>query len=144
MTTIAYRAGILAADTCVTDRYCRVGQATKIWRGDDGAVAGMAGRLDDMCAFRDWFLGGQVKPYPAISEDSEGIVVTPDGQVRAFYRSGAGAEMTAEFHAIGSGFKAALGAMHAGADAAEAVRIAALLDVDTALPLTIIRLGGAP
>lgn len=141
MTTIAYRAGIMAADTCVTDRCCRVGTIAKIWRRDDGALAGMSGAADDMAVFRKWFLDGADAPYPAIIHDSEGILVLPGGQVLGYFKSGIGIEIEADFFAIGSGFKAALGAMHAGADAAEAVRIAALLDVDTALPLTIIRLG---
>lgn len=139
MTTIAYRDGVMAADSCATDNgYC-VGTIAKIWRRADGAVAGMAGGADDMVVFRDWFLGWMHGTYPIIAHDSEGIVAFAGGPVLGYFKSGVGVAIEAPFYAIGSGFKAALGAMHAGAGAAEAVRIAALLDVYTALPMTILR-----
>ena len=38
MTTIAYRAGVLAADTLVTDQGARVGHTDKIGRVADGRL----------------------------------------------------------------------------------------------------------
>lgn len=77
--------------------------------------------------FVDWY-GKKSKP-PAILSDSEFVCLVLDEDGLWEFDSYCRAEqITEEFYAIGSGAKVALGAMHAGATAQEAVEIAKLVD----------------
>lgn len=140
MTTIAYRDGVLAADTAVHDRGVYCGEVTKIYQYRDGTMGGAAGCLGDVAAMREFIAsGGMNEPPEFKDEDSEGILIRPWGKVEWIGEKRKRIELTGEFFAIGSGFKLALGAMHAGADAIRAVEIAAHLDNHTRAPLTILR-----
>jgi hypothetical protein len=70
--------------------------------------------------------------------DSEGILIHPDGKVEWIGYGGKRFEMVAPFFALGSGFRIALGALHAGASAKRAVEIAAAIDECTRGPITTI------
>lgn len=135
MTTIAYRAGILAADSQVTysgdeSAGSRKHRCQKLFRkkafGGEVIIA-TAGEGAPGMLFVDWY-GKKGKP-PAVLADSEFtcLVLDEDG-LWEFDNYCRAEPITEEFYAIGSGAKVALGAMHHGASAREAVEIAKLVD----------------
>jgi len=139
MTTIAYRDGVLAADSRVTygeDAGARVHFCRKLFRRKVGegrkaheVIIATAGESSPGMVFVDWY--GSGKPTPAMFEhlgpDFVCLVLTPKGlfEYDAYCR---GEPIEEPFYAIGSGAKAALAAMHCGRSAVEAVRIAARID----------------
>jgi hypothetical protein len=144
MTTVVYRDGVMAGDTAVFDRGCYCGQATKIFRNPDGTLGGMCGYMGDVALFGDWLgsgdLSGPVVPPSFKDSDSEGLIVRPDGSV---FWIGFGEKIvpiSGDFHAIGSGFRIAMGALAAGVTAARAVQIAADLDENTRRPIMTLNL----
>ena len=114
MTTIAYKDGVLAADTRVTAGTTIFPNESKIVEG-----VGIAGSWEAVCALRN----GQAMPkkgWEALTVagtmfDSGGEQTLPEG----------------DFWAIGSGAHFALGAMAMGATPEEAVKIAARYDTGT-------------
>lgn len=140
MTTVAIRQGVMAADSCETyesdggGHY--VGQCRKLFRKGDAILATFGESTAGM-VFVDWYGTNKKAPRDTfLNADSEfGVVVlTPDGVF--LYDKWCRAErLEGEFFAFGTGAKVALGAMHAGASAAEAVRIAALVDLYTRGPV---------
>jgi len=136
MTTIAYKEGVIAADTAVHDGDTYAGQCDKIWTMSNGWLGGAAGCMGDCSAFARWFLSKCDGDPPNFAEDdSEALVIRDRGNIewiggkgrRAFYRP--------EHCAIGSGFPVAAGAMAAGASAIEAVKVAARLNAFTQEPI---------
>lgn len=139
MTTIAYRDGIIAADSRVTygeDGSARVHTCKKLFRKtitqgkkQFDVIIATAGEASPGLVFVDWY--GSGKPVPDIFLHLGGdflcLVLTPQGlfEFDVYCR---GEEVSDDFYAIGSGAKAALGAMHCGKSAVEAVRIAARID----------------
>lgn len=139
MTTIAYRNGILAGDTMVSDRGCYVGAAVKVFRRDDGAMLGTAGCFGDMTLWRDWFLaGGEGDPPAPKHDDSEGLLISASGVVEWLGTGGRRIEVDREYHAIGSGFRIAMGALAAGASAERAIEICCDIDDSTRRPITVL------
>ena len=141
MTTIAYRDGMLAADTVVTENGYRVGSVQKI--GQIGEVLfGVCGVMAHMVEFRDWIRRGLVGTPPsvmAVADDggSTAMIVYRD-HILCWDRD-RWDMMRAPFYAMGTGAKAALGAMAAGATAEEAVAAAILCDTASGGPITILR-----
>lgn len=146
MTTIAYREGVLCADTSVHDRDTYVGAMDKIVkRKSDGKLAGAAGAMEDVVAFLDWFMRGS-RGSLSVSKTGnfEGLVVHGKGEVEWFGANGRSKPILLAdfpFTAIGSGFKVAMGAMAHGASAQDAIKIACQLDVYTREPITTLRYG---
>lgn len=133
MTIVAFDGKTLAADSLVTQAGARIGNMRKIVRAPDGSLAGAAGGIGPAAAFLAWAAGGFPKrrPWQACEVDEfEGIVIRPDGRVEAFDELLMPALIEARVHAIGSGWKFALGAMDAGASARRAVLIAMRRDPD--------------
>lgn len=144
MTTIAYRDGIIAADSGVTSGSSHVGYATKIGRGGGqykGWVAGVSGNLDWSRAFLDSFEKGDLLPQ-AKGDEGGTLLISPRRQMFLWYGVYTPYRIRAPFYAIGSGCNEARGAMAAGASAIEAVRIAKRLDEGTFGPVK--SLGLAP
>lgn len=140
MTTIAYRAGVMAGDTALTDRGVYCGQYRKIYRSDDGKLLGVCGCLGTVADLRDWFIAGAEGDPPTFKdEDSEGLLVHPNGRAEWLGPQRKRIDIDGPFHAIGSGFQLAMGALHAGATAARALEIACELDIRTRGPVTILR-----
>lgn len=140
MTTIAFRGGILVSDTAVFDRGTYCGTVTKIHRAPDGSLFGAAGALGDMMAFEQWMRDGAPEPRPAfMDEDSEALVIRPDNTVW-WYGKTQHSEIVGDYHAIGSGFRLAMGAMAAGASALRAIEICCDLDNCTRRPITELEL----
>jgi hypothetical protein len=145
MTTIAYRAGILAADTaaCFGGSIYDSGIA-KIVLGPDGELGAAAGLAGYSTAFLGWVKGGRVGLVPVAVETEHtfdrGVVFFSDGTISVFEPSG---EYRAKpkYFAFGSGRDHALGAMFAGASAEMAVRAAMEHDPHTGGQVSVLRHG---
>jgi ATP-dependent protease HslVU (ClpYQ) peptidase subunit len=143
MTTIAYKAGVMAADTRAYAGFNTVlGHKTKIRRLGDGTLIGCSTNLVGFGeSVLDWFAtGGTFEDAPKADEMKFSfIAVKPSGDgfyaCDSFRLSG---PIHAECFAIGSGEALAHGAMRAGASAKQAVEIAAECDVWTGLPVVTI------
>jgi 20S proteasome alpha/beta subunit len=141
VTTIAYRDGVLVADSLCTSEGTVVGSAQKALRLGS-LLCGAAGAIGVANAFFDWLKAGARDSHPdmggANGADGTGLVIMPDGLIVTFDKYGVD-RIRAPFHAIGSGARIAMGAMAVGATALEAVQAAVALDVWTGGALTEIR-----
>jgi hypothetical protein len=144
MTTIAYRDGVLAADTStyIQDGNLRLpGRVSKIRRLPDGSLYSGAGTVSQIEALRIWLISERAGEKPKTDEVTA-LHVRPDGTVLV-YDGAAEREMReAPFYAAGTGAAAALGAMMAGASAPEAIRIAIALDPYTSGEVDVLALAG--
>ncbi|MDE2105424.1 MAG: hypothetical protein KGL39_49815 [Patescibacteria group bacterium] len=155
MTTIAYKGGMMAGDTCWTLNKTHITSLSKITRLASGALLGQAGDNDGR--EMETFLGKVKAPrgLPFRKELLElrisfaGLLVLPTGHVYRVdcrenptdYDDEVGfTPITKKFAACGSGSDIALGAMAAGKTAREAVLIAAEFDVNTRTPVNSLRL----
>lgn len=134
MTTLVYRAGVLAADTeAHANNWRPACRVRKVWRCSDGRLLGMTGAAAEGTMLAMWLRPPPDKrkgPKPDVRDEARVVEVAPNGKVTI--HEGAGSfPVFGPFHAWGSGFPAALAAMHMGADAVTAVRIAALVDPST-------------
>lgn len=114
----------MACDSACHVGSVRVHSIQKIWKVR-GHLIGCAGNLVDMHTFRKWFEAGAWEDkYPKMKE-LDALVVTPEGKV-VTYENGAphAIEIEDEYISIGTGSPIALGALHAGATAAEAIEAA--------------------
>ena len=131
MTTIAYRNGVLAADTLMTLSNLREGHVIKV-RRMNGVLAAAAGNWPLALRFLDWVSSGMGAADAPSMGDSEmnaaGHLFLPNGEVLTYARNGWSRFHTA-YYADGTGCDIAMGAMAMGASAEEAVRIAIDLDV---------------
>ena len=129
MTTIAYRNGILAADTAayVNNGSVRVpGRSKKLYRLKDGSIAAGAGSRKDIEGMIRWLEGGD---EPSKDNDAYLLHIKPDRSIT--YYEGAhvrDVETDCPFYALGSGAATALGAMYAGAGAYGAIEAAIAVD----------------
>lgn len=143
MTTIAYRAGVLAADTAATRGTVVVIGVVKIAHApSDDRLAGAVGDAGYNGAFLRWFLAGAEGEPPEAKKDGDGydtgLIFMPDGEVRLYEPSG-WFSMRPAYYAIGSGKEMALGAMFHGASAEDAVKAAMAHDPYTRGPMTVLR-----
>lgn len=138
MTTIVYRDGVLAADRRVSKCDVTIGGALKIHEVRSPG-AGLLGWV----ACQGWAADGPtvakwLQAWPDMGEapkrvaacDVGGLFMLKSGEV---FHIGGDAPFThaAEFHAVGSGWEIATGAMAMGATAVEAVEVAARFDQGT-------------
>lgn len=147
MTTIAYRDGIIAADSAVSSCGSNVGMTEKITviMSRPKRYIGFCGELAILPYFIDWYrAGANPKKAPDVLKNGnfDAMVVwrpvKHKEEVKVIiYDSVLGPmDMTSSpFVAVGSGTSAALAAMYAGASAEEAVEIAAKVDLHTRLPV---------
>ena len=150
MTTIAYRDGILAADSCYTESTesggSRVFQCRKLYTVSgfvEGSrrtfFIGFAGGAG-WRRFLDWVrAGADWKNVPEFekADDFDAIVVMQHGMVQQVYtidKSMEAEPIVEDYHAIGSGAKCAFIAMDMGASAISAVERAAVRDPYTRGP----------
>lgn len=130
MTTIAYRWGVMAADSrAMVGGWKASYGSDKLHRLPDGTVAGVVGEYASAVRFVVWLQSGEAGDNPGLSEASV-IRMLKDGSLIIYEENGAFPVRT-EFGAWGSGSPAANAAMYMGADAAKAIEIAALLDDST-------------
>lgn len=144
MTTIAYKNNIMAADSRCTVTSegggDRVFTCKKLFRRN-GALIGTAGESGSGLIFVDWYGTGKDAPSELIDGGAEFdcIVVDGSGAIWLYDRWCKGEQVLEPFWAVGSGAKAALGAMHAGASAKRAVEIACKIDPSSAPPIVTMR-----
>jgi hypothetical protein len=140
MTTIVYKDGVMAGDSAIFDRGTYCGSTPKVFRRSDGALIGIAGRLGELIAYKDWFLNGEQGERPKFADDeSEAVIVRPDGTIWWVGQNDI-CQVTAEYACIGSGFKLAVGALEAGASVEAALWIAMRLDNMTREPMNVVKL----
>ena len=130
MTTVAYRDGILASDSQVTDAGMRSSQK-KIWRLKGCAIA-VTGDVYPAMRFVEWYKTQQDTPniegdFECIIAKPGGILISMDGNLTPLRLK----LMKGGFFAFGSGRDYAIGAMRMGADAKTAVRIACEYDCNS-------------
>lgn len=153
MTTIAYRNGVIAADSRTTLETegggARMFLCEKLFRKQvvlkgvaQEVIIATAGESSPGMVFVDWF-GSRKKPpiddFLTGEADFTCLVLQHDGlwEYDAWCR---GVKILDEFYAIGSGAKAALGALHMGAGARKAVELACRIDHYSGLPVVAMRL----
>lgn len=137
MTTIAYRDGIMAADSraYAGDKH-PIGSKVKIRRLEDGTLIGASTTIvGGGERVLDWIEGGMDNDE-VVPESFQVLVVRPGGKIFVgtgnCYLSG---PLDASYIAIGSGEQYAHGALMMGASAVEAVRVACHCDPWTATPI---------
>lgn len=130
MTTIAYRDGVMAADSGSWMGDASFPWARKLVRGSDGTLYGVCGDAAQANGFIEWVEGGCSGERPAAEKtDQNGssylvLVAAPrSGRVKVLTARGIEA-YEAPYFAIGAGNVGALCAMHAGASAEDAIRAA--------------------
>lgn len=152
MTTIAYRDGILAADSQTTVNTeaggSRKHRCEKLYRKtikqgrkSFDVIIATAGESSPSLLFVEWYGSGD--PMPKMLETHGGdftcLILAPHGLYEVDMMC-CPERVLDRFYAIGSGSKAALGAMHMGASARQAVEIASKIDPYTGGPITTMTL----
>jgi hypothetical protein len=145
VTVIACRDGIVAADSRVTYESeaggTRVSKCFKLYR-KAGDIIALSGETAPGLVFLDWY--GTKKAAPSVLIDGEAdfqaLVLTKQGMFE-YDKWCRGEKMRhGKFWSSGCGAKAALGAMHAGASARQAVAIACKIDPFCAPPIVWMKL----
>ncbi len=132
MTTIAVRDGVMAADTMESIATEAGGSrkflgCKKIYTGM-GQIIGTSGDSTPGHIAATWLTTGSgAEPDFTVDDDFELLVLNENG-LFTVDRYMVPIELNEPFYAVGSGTKAALGAMHMGATAAEAVKVASKID----------------
>lgn len=160
MTTIAYRAGVMACDSCYAFGNMVDTLSPKVHRLRSGALLGQAGAndsrsvvalFDQVC--RDVATLPDAAALKQLDVDFMGLLVFPAEPRRLFKVSideiakptglDTGIwEIEAPFTAIGSGESYAIGAFEAGADAVRAVEIACRRDINSRPPIHVFNIKG--
>jgi len=126
VTAVAYRAGVMAADsvgwTC--NLSVAVPVAPKIKRLRGGGLIAAAGQTVAIDRFVEWMLRGGGKPEGIDRDDLTGLWVHPDGSVWMCLHDLHFIRIHSEFFAIGAPSTFMMGALFAGATAEESVRLA--------------------
>lgn len=141
MTTVAYRDGILVADSGISGAGTYHGSTKKIFRGKRNGVAGGAGHCSIFSWLEEWaekhdFAVDFLKSHWDCEIDGVILWIKPD-QTIWLVEDGHCWRLEAPFAAIGSGEQIALGAMAAGASAEQAVHIACGFDNGSHMPLQV-------
>lgn len=107
----------------------------KVRKLSDGRIFGLCGTAYDFEPFGEWLEKGG--DCPKLSEEFEGLVLSPDGTCRSYAPDGR--SILEEIPtATGGGKQIALGAMHAGASAEEALRICCERSLGTGGTVTVL------
>lgn len=144
MTIIAFKDGVLAADSAFVQEDMMFGTAEKIWRRQDGTLVGGHGDAGYCEQFREWVMSGEEGEPPAGPETEDGyscgLIVRPDCSLEIHTPRGV-LPFNGPYYAMGSGSALAIGAMAFGATAQEAVQIAADHCCWCGGPITSLRAG---
>ena len=125
MTTVAYRDGVLCADSMATDDSGAVFVRKSVWLPNGDAAAG-AGDLNEVMAAISWLAGGGKGDAPSIGNSC--ILFTDKGELFMASTGWPGAPVKG-YCAIGSGAQGAMVAMKLGKSAQAAID--AVMGVDT-------------
>lgn len=138
MTTIAYRDGVLAADTLATSNGLRDSIQHKIWR-NGRILVGAAGSVSLCQSFRSWVVDGMTGDSPFKGkDDGNGLVVSRHGII--CFDSFGPCQIHAPFYALGTGYQIAMGSMQRGATAEQAVSDAIVWDICSGGKVDVLRL----
>lgn len=148
MTVIAYRNGVLAADSQVTWHTHRDGITRKIFKVG-GILVAASGSHEMAIAFTDWVRRGMTEGrQPTMSKpgavdgqrpsSASGYIFRPDGLIICLTELG-WTTIRTDVWAGGSGCDYAYGAMAVGASAEEAVRAAIRFDIGCGGDVTVLR-----
>lgn len=144
MTTIAYRDGLMAADTQLTiGGHIRTKSDPKIVTLSNGLVLGAAGKTHKIVIATEflknpyWIENLDKMPNPETTKGWEGIAAWK-GTVYFFQGDCIPNLMVSPFYAIGSGWELAHAAMAMGLSAPDAVKFASELDVYTNAEVQIV------
>lgn len=141
MTTIAYRDGTLAVDSRGScGGWVTNDQTVKIMRAQNGTIYAWSGELA-----ATWRLVQQIVAGQSIEKtevDARIIVLPKNGDLTVIEENGFFPHPRKQFAAWGSGFPAALAALHMGASPKKAVEIASLIDSATGGNVVSMRSGG--
>lgn len=141
MTSIAYRDGVMAADTMMTRGNEPVYGVVKLFRTQHFLI-GMSGSFVNVLPFKDfieeWEIPGSHPPdlwqcwehAPDFQNGICAIIANEYGDLFSVVDAPP-VHIPSEFDAVGSGACYAMGAMGMGATASEAVRVAKRFDVNT-------------
>lgn len=146
MTTIAYRDGMLAADSAMTAGELYRGRRRKVhWSLGPGGrtLVAACGSSGVTALFVRWAMDGspdESKPVPHEKDSLLGVVIRPDGAIEIWNERMQKQTVEAPFVAAGSGNELAMGAMAMGASAVEAVRVACRFDIYSAEPVDSVSL----
>lgn len=141
MTTIAYRNGVLAADSQASDS--QVWRTRKIERLDTEAgelLVGWCGEVFAAQVFIEWLKDNKNRKPDIGNEDFEAIVIAKTGRVTIWNQSMVPWKPRASYYALGSGAGPALGAMWAGKGAIAAVQAACKHDPYSSAPIHSLKL----
>jgi hypothetical protein len=145
VTTIAFKGGVLAADTATSSKHNIIRQDVPKIAAHHGCLAGASGSAVYCAAFLRWFLASEFgEPPKASTEDGDNaLIVRPDGTLH-LYEEGGWFPSDPPYYAAGSGCDYALGAMFAGADAETAVLAGIEHDPHSGGSVTVLRLETMP
>ena len=136
MTTIAYKAGIIAADSQVTADDTKYLSADKITIVSRNVVLACAGDVNDILLLERWFREVDTNWYEALNTKPKvrktlDAILLSEGRPYTIYRDGYPEPLGHPFIAVGSGWKFAMAGMHLGLSAPDAVKLASEFDVNT-------------
>ncbi len=138
MTTIAYRAGVLAADTLLTIGAIKLPErARKVFRLRDGRLFGSSGDSEQGLLLLDSLKRGESPPR---CKGVTAILIKTDGSIHCWEGRRWSQIYGSDFVAIGHGTVFALGALVQGATAEEAVRVGIQLDTHSGGRVQSVRL----
>lgn len=147
MTTIVadLRTNQMAADSRVTSGNAFY-ESQKLFESPDGALIGVAGSMNDALLFVEWYQAGADRTQRPVweSDEFEALVLNEAGLARWNKDCMRLPVKGRQFYAIGSGGYAAMGAIYAGADLVEAIKIAAKCDLGTGGQVVIKELASHP
>lgn len=146
MTTIAYRDGVMAADSQGTSGDVAACTRIKMFEAH-GWLIGGAGNSTCLEEFQSWFIqeraDGKLGPCPPSLQTKDGawnVLCVSIEQPTVVYQLEDGRwpyRIFGKYHAIGSGYAIALGAMAAGATAEQAVKAAIKHDIYSGGPVRL-------
>ena len=139
MTIIAYKDGIMAADTQTFSGDIRGAQTVKIVAAG-GRLYGASGDAGPSQAWRLAMLEGRDTTDLLPDKDKRNFTILEAGPDGVWQTDWSGRSREPDAAAIGAGWEIALGAMHAGASAEDAVRICIAACVWCGGDVTVLRL----
>ena len=132
MTCIVFSAGVMAADSLLAANGTRHGTMRKIARSPSGTLGGAGGGCAAVEQFLKQVEAGLLERF-ALDLDDQGFVgmlAHADGTLHCVSATGLTWPILSGFAAIGTGADVALGALHMGATAREAVEAAIAFDTN--------------
>lgn len=133
MTTIAWDGKILAGDTLCNASFCR--EVTKIFKIDKDTLFGGSGFHED-CLRAVMWLRNPEGEKPELDPDNFAGILVQKGKAFRLESNLIEMPIKESAHAVGSGADCAMVAMYLGKSAIEAVKIAAIFDINTGSKVT--------